>query len=589
MDMLRLTYIGCLLIALLCTMPQQAQAKRKKAKKVRTTAVADTLGEEDRRRYDELFLEAIVQREKGNSTAAFDLLRHCVELNPQGAEAYFFLAQYYAGLKDKARTLQNFKRAADLCPGNPTYLETLAQSYVANSMYDDAIATLEKLAETEKGRDDVLSMLVQLYLKKDDKAKAITTLNRLELLEGKSERMSYAKCDIYTQQGDTKAAIAEMKSLADQYPYDLNYRGLYGDMLLMGGKEQEALDIFNGILREEPDNTRAQMSMRLYYKQQKDTAAADSVTRRLLLNRNTDTPTRVYIMRQEITDCENAGGDSTKVLEHFRMMEKMPLTDPDIAQLHAAYMTLKKMPQDSIEPVMRHILDIEPDNAAARLQLVGYALQRRDNKSVVDLCAAARQYNPDEMAFYYYQGMAYYQMDSNDKALEAFRSGIGVINSESDPEIVSDFYSVMGDILYQKGMKDEAYAAYDSCLQWKDDNVGCLNNFAYYLSVEGKELEKAEQMSYKAIKAEPDNGTYLDTYAWILFMQKRFAEAKVYIEQAVRNDPDSSAVIIEHAGDIYAACGDMDLALDMWRTAAKKDPDNKLLARKIRLKKYLKE
>ena len=110
----------------------------------------------------------------------------------------------------------------------------------------------------------------------------------------------------------------------------------------------------------------------------------------------------------------------------------------------------------------------------------------------------------------------------------------------------------MGDILHQQGQAEEAFAAYDSCLVWKEDNIGCLNNYAYYLSERGERLSKAEEMSYKTIKAEPKNSTYLDTYAWILYMEKRYAEAKIYIEQAVQNldEGQDNSVILEHADKI---------------------------------------
>ena len=195
------------------------------------------------------------------------------------------------------------------------------------------------------------------------------------------------------------------------------------------------------------------------------------------------------------------------------------------------------------------------------------------------------------MAFYYYQGMAYYQNGQKEEALGAFQNGIGVINENSNPAIVSDFYAIMGDLLHEKGLKQQAYEAYDSCLQWKQDNIGCLNNYAYYLSVEGESLDKAEAMSKTTITAEPKNPTYLDTYAWILFRQQRFAEARIYIDQALQNDSDSSAVIIEHAGDIYAQCGDTNRAVDLWLEAKKlsADDDNKVLIRKIKLRKYIKE
>ena len=146
----------------------------------------------------------------------------------------------------------------------------------------------------------------------------------------------------------------------------------------------------------------------------------------------------------------------------------------------------------------------------------------------------------------------------------------------------------MGDILFSKGRDKEAFAAYDSCLQWKEDNISCLNNYAYYLSIKGQKLDKAEQMSLRTVEAEAKNSTYLDTYAWILFLQKRYGEAKKYIDQALKYDTDSSAVIIEHGGDIYAMNGDVDRAVQLWQEAAKKDPDNKSLARKIRKRKYVK-
>ena len=98
-------------------------------------------------------------------------------------------------------------------------------------------------------------------------------------------------------------------------------------------------------------------------------------------------------------------------------------------------------------------------------------------------------------------------------------------------------------------------------------------------------------MSFKTIKAEPKNATYLDTYAWILFMQGRYAEAKIYIDQALQNmeKSEGNAVIIEHAGDIYAQNKDIDRAVSFWQDAQQQKPEDQLLIRKIKLKKYIKE
>ena len=543
-------------------------------------------------RYDSYFLQALVQREKGNADAAFDLLQHCIKINPQAAEAYYFLAQYYQALRGDSTNLktaqQYILKAAELEPDNATFLETVAQSYISQAEYEKAIPVMERLYNQDKSREELLEMLFELYQQTDNNDKAIETLNRLEAAEGKSERLSYAKSEIYTNMGNKKAAIAEMRQLAQQYPNDLNFKGMYADMLLRNDEEGQALKLYNEILAEEPDNTRAQVSLRGYYRVQGETEKVDSMTERILLNKNTSTEQRIYLIRQIVADSERSGGDSTQVLAMFHKMLAQPQQTDDIASLCAAYMDLKKMPRDSVRAMLQTVLSIAPDNAAARLQLVSFAWDRKDHQEVITLCQDARQYNPEEMAFYYYQGMAYYQEEDKDKALEAFQTGIGVITPESNPAIVSDFYAVMGDLLHPKGLARKAFEAYDSCLQWKDDNIMCLNNYAYYLSELDEQLDKAEQMSYKTIKAEPKNATYLDTYAWILFMQGRYAESKVYIDQALQNDSDSSAVITEHAGDIYIQNKEPERAVELWKQALLLDPQNKILIRKIKQRKYIK-
>ena len=554
-------------------------------------SVLTSLAQTNQRTFDQFFMEAMIQRQKGNNDAAFDLLRHCQELNPDAPEVYFFLGQYYSLLKDSEKTLECVKRAAALDPESEIYMETLAQSYVHQQDYASAIPVLEGIYARNKDREDILEMLFQLYQQVEDYEHAVGVLNRMETVDGKSERLSLAKREIYSRMGDKKAAVAEMEALAKQFPNDLNYLAMYGESLMMNGQTKKALNTYHQVLDQEPDNNRVLMSLRTYYQSQGEKAVADSLTERVLLNKNATSEEKVHLLRQEIASSE-ISGDTTRVLTLFKKILAQPQTEVDMAFFCASYMSAKKMPKDSIRPVLEQVLKIAPDQAAARLQLVGYAWEDEDLDRVIALCQDARQYNPDEMAFYYYQGIAYYKRDQLDDALSAFQNGIDVIADDSDPYIVSDFYAVMGDILHQKGLAEEAFAAYDSCLQWKDDNIGCLNNYAYYLSERGERLDTAESMSFKTVKAEPKNATYLDTYAWILFMQKRYSEAKIYIDQALQNmgdDAPGNEVIIEHAGDIYALNKDMERALSLWRDAQQKKPEDQLLQKKIKQKKYIKE
>lgn len=541
--------------------------------------------------YDHFFLEAMVQRQKGNHDAAFDLLRHCRDLNPEAPEVYYYLGQYYGALKDAEQSMACVKRAAELAPENTTYMETLAQAYISQQDYASAIPVIKEIYERDKSQEEMLEMLFQLYQQTEDYQSAIDVLELMEQNDGKSERLSLAKSAIYNRQGNSKAAIAEMAALAKQYPNDLNYKALYGETLMMNDQTKKALAVYEDVLGEDPDNIRVLLSLRTYYQGEGKTVVADSLTERVLMNRNTTTEEKIRLIRQEIAVSESADGDSTRVMSLFDKMLGLPQADADIALLCASYMNAKKMPKESVLPVLEKAVALSPDYAPARMQLVAYAWENDDMDRVICLCQEARQYSPDEMLFYYYQGIAYYRRDNLESALSAFQNGIGVINDSSDPSIVSDFYAVMGDILHQKGLAEAAFAAYDSCLVWKDDNVGCLNNYAYYLSERGERLNQAEEMSYKTIKAEPKNATYLDTYAWILFMQERYSEAKIYIDQALQNmeQTESNAVIIEHAGDIYAQNKDIDRAISFWQDARQQKPEDPLLSRKIKLKKYIKE
>ena len=133
----------------------------------------------------------------------------------------------------------------------------------------------------------------------------------------------------------------------------------------------------------------------------------------------------------------------------------------------------------------------------------------------------------------------------------------------------------------------EAYQAYEKAIETYGNNVGALNNYAYYLSLEKRDLDKAEEMSYKTVKAEPENGTYLDTYAWILFVKGNYTQAKLYIDMAMKADGDKSADVVEHCGDIYYMAGETAAAVEYWKQALELGSQSAKLKQKINQKKYV--
>lgn len=547
------------------------------------------LSESDRRRYDYFFLEAVNQQAAGNLSAAFDLFRHALEINPGAAESYYNLAGYYITMRNDSLAKFNFAKAAELDPTNTTYLEKLGQFYINLKDYPSAIKAYESLYAIQHDNPDIITIMMQLYGTQNDYDKMIAMLDRLETVQGSSDRISLTKMQIYEQQGKKKEQEEELKSLVANRPNDPNYRVMYGNWLLRNNKSKEAYKQLSVVLKDDPANLAARLSLLDYYNAKKLNAKRDELLRQLVVEKDVPVDTKMTLIRQTIINNEQQHGDSAAM---FRLIDEalaQPQENGQIYLLKAAYMSLHKMPVAEIDSVYRQALEVEPDNAHARLLLLQDVWSAKDYDRVIDIAHPGQEYNPDDMAFYYFEGLAHFMKKDNDLALETFQKGVSQINKDSDPDIVADFYAIMGDILHEKGQDSLAFDSYDKCLKWKPDNVSALNNYAYYLSELNRDLTRAEQMSRKTIDAEPDNSTFLDTYAWILFMEGKYADAKTYIVRAIENDSTLSDVVLEHAGDIFSQNGEIDEAVEYWRKAAAKGDGSAVLQRKIELRKYIKE
>ena len=571
----------CLCILMLCGCTSVKKASQRQPDRPR-------LSYNDEQRFKYFYLEAVNQQNLGNYDAAFDLYRHCLDIDPNAAEVYFALSAYYAELDADSTSLALMQKAVDLDSDNDIYLERLGITHINANQFSEAAQCYEQLFQRDKSRSDVLGVLLQLYNQQRDYDKMIVTLNRMEQVDGSSEQITLSKMRVYAMLGDKDRELKELQQLAEKHPNDLNYRVMMGNWLLQNSRADEALEAYQHVLATEPDNQAAQVSMLDYYRAVGEDSLANVQQERLLVNPKTSLDTKISLMRQVVAENEQNGGDSTQVIAVFQRILDEPQHDSDMLELYAAYMQLKKMPQDSINQVWREALRLTPDNAGVRLQLAQALWADEAYGDVAQLCEEGTEYNPDEIGFYYFLGLSYLQKDDDDATLDAMRRGVSQIDEDSNPDIVSDFYAIMGDVLHRKGLDQEAFAAYDSCLQYKPDNYGCLNNYAYYLSLRNEDLQKAEQMSYRTIKAEPTNATFLDTYAWILFQQERYTEAAIYMEQVLQNDSVPSVDVLEHAGDVYAKTEQMDKAVDYWQRAVDAGGDSKVLIRKIKLRKYIK-
>ena len=113
-----------------------------------------------------------------------------------------------------------------------------------------------------------------------------------------------------------------------------------------------------------------------------------------------------------------------------------------------------------------------------------------------------------------------------------------------------------------------------------------MNNYAYFLALDNKELNRALEMSQATISMTPDDPTCIDTYAWVLFKLGRYEEAKAYAEKLLQVNSDMSAVEYHHCGDIFAKCGDIGRAVECWTKAVELGDLSKVLRKKVKKRKY---
>lgn len=547
-----------------------------------------SLTPEQQRKYDYFFLEAMRLKEKKDYASAFGLLQHCLDIHPNAASALYEVSQYYMFLRQVPQGQEALEKAVASAPDNYWYSQGLASLYQQQNELDKAITLLEQMAVRFPGKQDPLFNLLDLYGRQEKYDEVISTLNRLEKHMGKNEQLSMEKFRIYLQMKDDKKAFQEIESLVQEYPMDMRYQVILGDVYLQNGKKQEAYDVYQKVLAAEPDNPMAIFSMASYYKQTGQEGLYQQQLDTLLLNKKVTPDTKVSVMRQMIVENEQADKDSTQIIALFDRIMKQEQDDPQIPMLYAQYLLSKNMEAGSV-PVLEQVVDLDPTNKAARMMLVGTAVRKEDYKQIIKVCEPGIEATPDALEFYYYLAIAYNQAEQPDSVVSICKRALEHTTADSKKEVVSDFYSILGDMYHTQKQMKEAYAAYDSALVYNPSNIGALNNYAYYLSVERRDLDKAEEMSYKTVKAEPNNATYLDTYAWILFEKGNYAEARIYIDNAMKSDDEKSDVIVEHCGDIYYMTGDVDGALSYWKKALEMGSESKTLKQKIEKKKYIAE
>lgn len=536
------------------------------------------------RALDYYYLQARALMAQDSIDQCYELLEHCISIDHNSAVVMYDLSVFYSYLNRDSVAYEFLKKIVKDNPDNRDYNTALVNYYYKSGDKAAAIKVYENMLANPHTRSSVYLALYNIYYELDEYGKAIEMLDKLEKIEGKNETITINKLQQYMLMQDSAKAIGLVLEQIEEAPDDVRWITMLGDTYTMFGNRNAALEAYNKALAAAPDDVYTLTSLSDFYISDSNDSLYCCTIERVLKSEGLDTSSRINALLKYIE--YKLPTDTARVDRLLQDMMHLHFDEVEIAEVYVQYLIYLEKSPSQVIPVLEKILTLEPENRSAMLQMLVYAIGRNDYESVLKYADNALMYIPDMLELYYYKGLSCYFLDRKKESIEVYKQGLERRSDDASIDLVSTVCSMLGDTYHELGMYSECMQAYDSALVYNPSNISVLNNYAYYLALENRDLQRALEMSHVTITEEPDNPIYIDTYAWVLFHLERYEEAKAYAEKLMTRDDEKSAVEYHHCGDIFAKCGDIERAVQCWKKARELGDDTKILNKKIKKQKY---
>ena len=535
-----------------------------------------------KKNFDYLFYNANKEKIMNNYDLAETYFTQALKIEPNNAATLYELAYIYSHQKDKTKAIEFSKKAANIDPDNIWYQLLYADCLKQNKQTAEVAKVYEKIVKSNPDKIDYYYDLANAYLYLNKPTDALKVYAQMENRFGVTEEICMSRLSIYKTMNNFDKALEEVQKLIKTFPKEAKYYGILGELYQSKGENQKALQAYNDLLKIDPANAFVHLSLADYYRNQKQNDQAYHEIKIAFESKELDIDTKIKILLSyyDITDKYPELKPDADTL-----CEILVAVHPDEAKAFAMYGDFlirdKKLQEARIQ--YGKAIALDKDKFALWDQLLRIDSELNDFTAIEKESKEAIELFPNQPLPYFYNGGANIRLKKYQEAVDVLTEGKEfVLNSKP---VLSQFYMLIGDAQNYLNNHETSDLAYDKSLDADPNNATVLNNYAYYLSLRKINLEKAAAMSKKSNELEPNNNAFQDTYGWILFLSKKYDDAKIWVGKALDNGGRGSGTLLEHYGDVLFKLGDVDNALKYWLDAKKAGGTSDLIDKKIADKK----
>ncbi|MDA3954758.1 MAG: tetratricopeptide repeat protein [Bacteroidales bacterium] len=545
------------------------------------TKVKKELSADSEQQYYYLFLEANRKKVLGDLNGALALYYQCLELNPDAAAAMAEISKLNEIMQNFEVAIKYAEQAIKIDSGNKWYKVNLAKLYLVIKDYNNAIKTYEQLYLINKTDLEIPYNLAALYNHVGNYKRAIELYNDIEKNSGVNENLSIAKQQLYGSIGNKTKAYNEIDNLILHYPNEPKFYGIRAEMYTNDNLFIKAKENYNKLFALDSTNALGMLSIIDFYRKKMDYDNAFKIIKKVIYHEGIEVNQKILIFVSFLNIQSEFNIYNQQIKEHLLLLKEAYPDVQDVYTVHADFL-IKSNLFDEAQTEIEYILDNFTGNIVIWEQLLSiYSYKSNFDQLYVKSIIAIDSF-PQHALFYFFNGVSATQINKPGEAITILNKGLEWVKNSPDLEV--DFYTNLAEAYYSKKEYMQSDYFFEMVLKKEPDNLYVINNYSYYLSLREEKLEYAETLSKKSIIAEPNNSTYLDTYAWILFKLERYQDALLYIKTAFEHGGAESDVIVEHYGDILFMIGNKEAAVELWKLSNEMGNTNEKLIKKIETK-----